>query len=265
MARAGRVEIFRPGRNVAAAVWLTLALSIPAAAAPSTAQSIKVPDYVASAVADPSRPEADRKLDADRKPAQLLAFARVKPGQEVGEYLPGGGYYTRLLSQIVGPRGKVYALETTSWGKENIANTEAVLKEPGRTNVVLDLSALGSFRLPEKVDIFWTTINYHDLHVPKYGNVDMEAFNRAVFNSLKRGGTYLIVDHAAAPGTGATLSPRLHRIDRATVIEEVKVAGFVLADESDLLRNPADDHSKPVFDPSIRTKTDQFVLRFRKP
>jgi predicted methyltransferase len=241
------------------------AISVAFSVCLSSSASAAVPDYVAKAVADPSRPTDDRKLDADRKPAEVLAYADVKPGQSIGEFLPGGGYYTRLLSDIVGPGGKVYALETTTWGADNINAAQAVLHEPGRGNVSLDLAPLGQFHLPEQVDIFWTTINYHDLHIPKYANVDMMAFNKHVFDSMKPGGVYFIVDHAAPDGTGATLSPKLHRIEKATVIKEVTAAGFKLAGESDILHNPGDDHTKVVFDPSIRFKTDQFVLKFVKP
>jgi len=243
------------------AVLLSALIAIAAIAATAPA----VPDEIARALADRSRPEADRKLDADRKPAMVVAYAGIKQGQIIGEYLPGGGYYTRLLSDLVGPNGKVYALETTTWGKDSVEATKAVLNDPGRSNVVLDLAPLGTFHLPEKVDLFWTTLNYHDLHVPKYANVDIAAFNKLVFDSLKPGGIYFIVDHAAAPGTGATLSPTLHRIDEATVVQEVTAAGFQRVGESDILRNPADDHTKPVFDAAIRMKTDQFVLMFRRP
>lgn len=225
--------------------------------------SASAPDYIVKAVADPSRPADDVKLDAARKPAEVLAFADIKPGETIGEYLPGGGYYTRLLSNIVGPKGKVYALETTTWGKDNIKATQDAIK--GHNNVSLDLAPLGSFNLPARVDVFWTTANYHDLHIPKYANVDMAAFNRHVFDSLKPGGIYFIVDHAAAAGTGAKLSPKLHRIEEATVVKEVTAAGFVRAGESNVLRNPADDHSKVVFDPSVRWRTDQFIVKFRKP
>lgn len=247
-------------RTVIAAL-LVAALAGLAVAAASPA----IPGYIAKAVADSSRPADDRKLDPDRKPAQVLAFAGVRSGETVAEYLPGGGYYTRLLSDIVGPRGHVYALETTTWGKDNIDATRKALAEPGRGNVTLDLAPLGEFRLPAKVDLFWTSDNYHDLHVPKYANVDMAAFNKHVFESLKPGGVYLIIDHAAAAGTGATLSPKLHRIDKATVIAEVTAAGFKLTGESDLLRNGADDHTRTIFDPAIHFKTDQFILKFRRP
>jgi predicted methyltransferase len=194
-----------------------------------------------------------------------MAFAGVRPGQKVGEYLPGGGYYTRMLSDVVGPKGKVYALETTTWGQENIDATKKVLGEPGRSNVALDLAPLGSFSLPEPVDLFWITLNYHDLHIAKYAVVDMAAFNKHVYDSLKPGGVYFIEDHAAATGTGVADAPKLHRIDKAAVISEVEAAGFKLVGESDVLKNPADDHTKVVFDPSIRLKTDQFLLKFRKP
>lgn len=230
--------------------------------APLTAPAA-VPDVISKAVADPSRPTNDVKLDVLRKPAEILAYAGIKPGETIGEYLPGGGYYTRMLSDIVGPGGKVYALETTTWGKDNVKATLVAIK--GRGNVALDLAPLGTFHLADKVDVFWITANYHDLHIPKYANVDIAAFNRHVFDSLKPGGLYFIVDHAATTGTGATLSPKLHRIAKATVIREVTAAGFVPAGESDLLANPADDHTKVVFDPSIRWHTDQFILKFRKP
>lgn len=241
------------------------ALAIAVAAFSAATASAEEPAYIASAVADPSRPADDRKLDGDRKPAEVLAFANVKPGETIGEYLPGGGYYTRMLSDIVGPGGKIYALETTTWGADNINAAEMVMNEPGRANVSLDLAPLGQFHLPGTVDLFWTTNNYHDLHVPKYAHVDMAAFNKHVFDSLNPGGVYFIVDHAAADGTGATLSPKLHRIDRATVIREVTQAGFRFAGESDTLRNAADDRTRVVFDPSIRWRTDQFILKFVRP
>jgi predicted methyltransferase len=224
-----------------------------------------VPAYISVAVADTTRPKDDAKLDAARKPALVLAYAGIKPGMTVAEYLPGGGYYTRLLSDIVGPKGKVYALETTTWGQDNIDNTKKVLSEANRQNVSLDLAPLGTFHQTEKVDLFWTSINYHDLHIPKYANVDMAAFNKLVFNALRPGGIYFIIDHQAPAGSGATLSPKLHRIEKSTVISEVTAAGFKLVGESDILKNPADDHTKIVFDPAIRFHTDQFILKFQKP
>ncbi|MBV9571368.1 MAG: class I SAM-dependent methyltransferase [Alphaproteobacteria bacterium] len=243
-----------------ASAFLALVIAVPGLA--STAEAA-VPVSIAKAVQDSTRPKEQRDLDAVRKPSEVLSFAGIKPGQIVAEYLPGGGYYTRMLSDIVGPKGKVFALETTRWGKDNIAATQAVLKEPGRGNVTLDLAPLGNFNLPEKVDVFWTSLNYHDLHVAKYANVDMGAFNRHVFDSLKPGGIYFIIDHQAKAGTGSNDSATLHRIEKDAVVREVSAAGFKLAGTSDLLRNASDDHSKPVFD--LHFKTDQFILKFRRP
>lgn len=219
---------------------------------------------IADAVADPYRPKADRDADARRKPAQTIAFSGVKAGDTVGEFLPGGGYYTRMLSDVVGPKGKVYALETTRWGQENVDSTKAVLSEPGHANVRFDASPFGQFTLPEKVDMFWTTLNYHDLHIAKYGVVDMAAFNKHVHDSLKQGGIYFIVDHVAKPGTTDAQIADMHRIDKAVLIKEVTAAGFKLAGESNILANPADDHSKTVFDKAIQGHTDQMMLKFRK-
>jgi predicted methyltransferase len=240
----------------AALAAIALVISVPASAATSS---------IAGAVADTTRPQADRDSDARRKPAETLSFSGVKDGDVVGEFLPGGGYYTRLLSDVVGPKGKVYALETTRWGDDNINATKAVLSEKGRENVRFDASGFGEFKLPEQVDIFWTTLNYHDLHIAKYGVVDMAAFNKHVFDSLKPGGLYIIVDHVANAGTTDEQIATLHRIDKAVVIKEVTAAGFKLAGESSALHRPADDHTKPVFDPAIRGKTDQMMLKFRRP
>jgi len=222
------------------------------------------PDPIAQAVADPARPKDDRDADARRKPAQTIAFSGVKAGDTVGEFLPGGGYYTRMLSDVVGAKGKVYALETTRWGQQNVDATKAVLSEPGRGNVRFDASAFGQFNLPEKVDVFWTTLNYHDLHIAKYGTVDMAAFNKHVYDSLKQGGVYFIVDHVANAGTTDAEIADLHRIDKAVLIREVTAAGFKLDGESNALANPADDHVKTVFDKAIQGHTDQMMLKFRK-
>jgi predicted methyltransferase len=247
-------------RTAVAAATFVFVLAAPAIAlapAPSAA--------ITKAVADSTRPKADRDSDAHRRPAETLAFSGVKSGEVVGEFLPGGGYYTRLLSDVVGPNGKVYALETTRWGQANVDSTKAVLSEKGRGNVRFDAAAFGAFNLPEKVDMFWTTLNYHDLHIAKYGTVDMVAFNKHVYDSLKPGGTYVIVDHVANPGTTDAEIAKLHRIDKAVVVKEVEAAGFTLAGESGALHRTTDDHTKPVFDPAVRGETDQFMLKFRKP
>lgn len=216
------------------------------------------------AVADARRPVDDRAQDALRKPAETMAFAGIKPGQVVADFLPGGGYFTRLFSDVVGPSGHVYMLETTRWGAENIAADQKVIDE-GRRNVSLDTAAFGTFHLSAPVDLFWTSRNYHDLLVAKYGVVDMAAFNRHVYESLKPGGLYIVLDHSAAAGTGASQAPLLHRIEEDFVRRQVEQAGFKFESASPLLRNPADDRKTSVFDKRIQGHTDQFILKFRKP
>ena len=222
------------------------------------------PAYITAAVADPARPKDDRDSDALRDPADTLAFAGVRPGMVVGELFPGGGYYTRMLSDVVGPSGKVHSLENAGW-TDSTKLDRALLAEPGRGNVTLDVEPFGQFVLPEPVDLFWITQNYHDLKIAKYGVVDMAAFNRHVFASLKPGGVYFILDHQANPGTTLEQIAKLHRIEKAQVIAEVTAAGFTLVDEGHFLNRPGDAHTKTIFDPAIRGHTDQYALKFVKP
>jgi predicted methyltransferase len=215
-------------------------------------------DY-AAILADPIRPEADRARDADRKPAELVAFAGVRPGDKVAELAPGGGYFTRILSGVVGPEGRVYAFA----GRASPALQELAAARP---NIVVTVAEPGTIPAPEPVDVVWTTLNYHDFKNIRQGESDAAAaIDAAAFRVLRPGGTYLIVDHDTAPGAGASQTSTLHRIEGALVKREVESAGFRLDAESDLLRHPADDHSVKVQETGIRGKTDQFVLRFRKP
>jgi predicted methyltransferase len=214
----------------------------------------------AAILADPIRPEADRVRDADRKPAELVAFAKVKAGDKVAELAPGGGYFTRILSGVVGANGRVYAIA----GKPSDALKAIAAARP---NVVVTAATPGTIPAPEPVDVVWTTLNYHDFkNVRLEGGGDgASAINAAAFRALKPGGTYLIVDHEAGAGVGASVTSTLHRIESGLVRREVEGAGFKLEAESPLLRHPADDHSAKVQETGIRGKTDQFVLRFRKP
>jgi len=228
------------------------------------ASAAQAPSYIAVAVADLARPVDDRGDDVLRDPADTLAFAGVRPGMVVGELFPGGGYFTRMLSDVVGPKGRVYGLENAGW-KDAVKADERLAAEPGRANVTLDVEPFGQFKLPAKVDLFWITQNYHDLHIAKYGAVDMAAFNRLVFESLKPGGVYFILDHQANPGVTLDQIAVLHRIDKARVIAEVTAAGFKLVAEGKFLNRPGDDHSRTIFDPAIRGHTDQYALKFVRP
>src|SRR5688572_441856 len=154
-------------------------------------------DY-AAILADPIRPEADRARDADRKPAELIAFAGVRPGDKVAELAPGGGYFTRILSGVVGPEGRIYAMA----GRPSPALQELAAARP---NVVVTVTEAGTVPAPEPVDVVWTTLNYHDFKNARVGDGDgAAAINAAAFRALKPGGLYLIVDHDTAAGAGAT-------------------------------------------------------------
>ena len=224
---------------------------------------------VTMAVADPSRPDSDSTRDADRKPAQTLVFAGVKPGDKVADYVADDGYFTRLFSGVVGSTGHVYAVEPTAFFKfEHFVKGVAELQgfAVAHPNVtVTTAAALEGLKFPEKLDLFWISRNYHDLHDKFMGPVDTAAFNKAVYEALKPGGFYVVLDHSAAPGAAADVTETLHRIESSTVRREVEAAGFKFDSESSILANPADPRTAKVFDPTIRGHTDQFILKFHKP
>jgi predicted methyltransferase len=216
------------------------------------------------AIADPARPASDTATDASRDPRDTLAFAGVRPGMAVAELFPGGGYYTRMISDIVGPGGSVVGIENAGW-KGAVAADRKTFTALGRPNVALDVEPFGQMQLPHKVDLFWITQNYHDLKIAKFGVVDMAAFNRQVFEALKPGGVYFILDHQANPGVTLAQIADLHRVPKDEVIREVTAAGFKLAGEGKFLNRPTDDHTRPIFDPQVQGKTDQYALKFVKP
>ena len=184
-------------KSVLGAALLALAMS-------AAAMAVVIPAYVTKAVADTSRPKADTDRDALRLPAETIAFAGVKPGMKVAEFFPGGGYFTRPLSDVVGPTGHIYGIENAKWDDGSDAKVAAAVADH---NVSIQSGKFGEFNLPEKVDLAWITQNYHDLHIAKYGAVDMAAFNRHVYESLKPGGVYFILDHQANPGTSEAQCP----------------------------------------------------------
>jgi predicted methyltransferase len=224
----------------------------------------KLPSYVSAALADPNRPADNKEGDSLRLPAETLAFAGVRPGMTVGEFYPGGGYFTRMLSDIVGPTGHVYGIENDRW-KGAVDADKALLAQGKWTNVSMDVQPFGTVKFPKPLDMAWITQNYHDLKIAKFGTVDTLAFDRAVFAALKPGGTFFVLDHQGAPGLTDAEIEKLHRISRDDVIKEVTAAGFKLAGEGKFLRRAGDDHTKPIFDQSIRGHTDQYALKFVKP
>jgi predicted methyltransferase len=220
--------------------------------------------HIVAAVADPRRPDADRERDALRHPAEILAFTGVQPGWRVADVGPGGGYYTRLFSVAVGPQGRVYAVDRPNAAPDRPRAILAVAPEYQNITVLQD--GYQGWSIAEPLDAVFVSQIYHDWFYPQLG-LDVPALNRAIYDALKPGGVYIIIDHAAAAGHTIDPNPQtdIHRIDQAQVIREVTAVGFVLDGESDVLRNPADDRSVRVFEGDIRGRTDQFVLRFRKP
>lgn len=222
----------------------------------STAAHAATPAYITAAVAAADRPAVDKARDADRKPAAMLEFAEVKPGQSVAELLPGAGYFTRIFSKAVGDKGKVYGV---TFGDG--APVKAIGATPGYGNVSFVPFTAGNFTVPAPVDLVWTSQNYHDAY-----NRDPNGaatLDKAAFAALKPGGIYIVLDHKALPGVGNPAE--LHRIDPALVKAQVIAAGFQYVGESNALANPADPHNVGVRDPSVQGKTDQFILKFRKP
>jgi predicted methyltransferase len=226
-----------------------------------------LPHYIAAAAANPARGD-QRADDARRHGPEILAFAGVKPGDKVIDIIPGGAYWTRLFSGVVGAKGHVYGVWPQPYAAEahkDVVNYGALKDNPAFSNVTGSVQPGAQLNVPEKVDLVFTSQNYHDYPDKFMGYIDPLDFDRAVYAALKSGGTFVIVDHAAEAGSGMRDTDTLHRIDPAIVKRQVIAVGFRLVGESDLLRNPADDHKLKVFDPAIRGHTDQFILKFRKP
>ena len=221
------------------------------------------------AVANKARPEADRARDAVRKPAEVLEFFGLTRGMTVLDMFSGGGYYTEILSCVVGPRGRVVAHSNRAYvnyaGDEfreryrdnRLANAEILMAE----NNELTLA-------PSTFDAVMLVLSFHDLYyvAPDAGwpAIDVERFLAELHKGLKDNGIVGIIDHRAAAGASSDSGNTLHRIDPAIVVEQMSAAGFILDGESDLLRSSTDDYSRSVFDPEVRGRTDRFVMRFRK-
>lgn len=257
-----------------AAFWSAAVLGLAATAFPpaahariATTLSAGNPGLsIAQAISNADRPKADQARDADRKPAALLAFAGVRRGMAIADVMPGQGYFTRLFANAVGPTGHVWAVEP-AWLLEKhpgaLTPMNALAQQPAFANVSVVTRKLDALALPRKVDMVWTSQNYHDLYYGQSPDAAL-AFDKAVFAALKPGGIFMVIDHVAAPGATGDLAS-LHRIDPALIRQQAEAAGFVFQAESKALANPSDPHDKPVFDPSIRGRTDQAILKFRKP
>ena len=205
------------------------------------------------------------------KLSELIRFARAGAGATVIDVYPGEGDWTRVFSDAVGPQGRVYSFvpaEVAHFKNDPAGRMRALAQEPGRENVeAVSADLVAMPQAAQAADVVWLHLFYHDLHTAlmQARGATAAQFNRAVFERLKPGGFYVIVDHAADAGTGTGDAQTLHRIDPAAVRQEVEAAGFVLDGESTLLANRDDQHSIKPFDPSIKGKTDRFAYRFVKP
>src|SRR5262245_27849446 len=219
-----------------------------------------------AALASANRPAEDKARDADRKPAELMQFFGVKPGMTTVDIIALGGYVTEVLSVAVGPKGKVYAqnppialqLREGMYAKQI---TERLANDRLKNVVRVDADLPASAQIPPgSVDVAITAMNYHD--VRNRNPADGVAFLKAIYTMLKPGGVLGVTDHVGNDGAN---NAQLHRIPKHFLLEDAKEAGFVVDGESDMLAHAADDHTRMVFDPTLRGKTDQFVVRLRKP
>jgi len=244
-----------------------LSLALCSAGRADTLQTPRV--IVQTAISDPRRPDDQVKLDATRKPEVSVLFSELKAGDRVADVMSGNGYFTRILSQVAGPSGHVYAYipaeQIAHCSPQEIAGTQAIVRDSSYGNVTVLTGSLADFRLPKDLDLVWMSQSYHDLHDRFLGPADVAVFNKTVFDALKPGAVFLVIDHIAEAGSGLRDTETLHRIDPVRMQSEIEAAGFVLESQSDALRNTDDDHQLAIFDPRIRGRTDQVLLRFRKP
>jgi predicted methyltransferase len=229
-------------------------------------QGSEVGTGLSAALSSANRPAEDKARDADRKPAELMQFFGVKPGMTTVDIIALGGYVTEVLSVAVGPQGKVYAqnppialqLRDGMYAKQ-ITERLADNRLENVVRVDADLPAAAQIP-PGSVDVAITAMNYHD--VRNRNAEDGVKFLQAIYTMLKPGGVLGVTDHVGNDGAD---NAQLHRIPKHFLLEDAKAAGFVVDGESDMLAHAADDHTKMVFDPTLRGKTDQFVVRLRKP
>lgn len=247
----------------------TAAKGAPATASPpEKTTSVVVSSEVRAVIDAADRDPEDKKLDAGRKPGEMLTFFGVKPGMKVAELVAGGGYTAELLARAVGPTGVVYG-HNTKWVIEKFADKpwSERLAKPGNKNVVKVTRELEDPLPPEAKDLDVVFINlfYHDTYWLK---ADRAKMNAAVLRALRPGGVYAVIDHSAKTGSGATEVQTTHRIEEATVREEIVKAGFKLAAEADFMRNPQDTrdwNASPMAAAEKRGTSDRFVLKFVKP
>jgi predicted methyltransferase len=243
----------------------------PSAAAGDPAPTAAPAEAIGAAIANPARAAADQEQDAVRKPAEILAMLGAEPGMHVLDAFSAGGYYTELLSSLVGAKGEVIAYNNPPYAKfaaKGIAARYADDRLPNVRQVTAEVDELEL--APRSLDAALFVMSYHDMYWRpadgSWARTDPMEMLRKLHAAMKVGGVVVVQDHVAAPGGDvAEVVDKLHRIDPAIVKRDFKAAGFALEAESDVLAHPDDDHTLGVFDPKIRGRTDQFVMKFRRP
>ena len=261
-------------RKARLVTMVALALAGPLQGGPAAGESTPATSAdkaIAAAIANPARPAADREQDAVRRPAEILAFLGVAPGQHVLDAFSAGGYYTELLSSLVGPKGEVIAYNNPPYAKFAAKGIAARYADDRLPNVRQVTAEVDELELPPRsLDAALFVMSYHDMYWRpadgSWARTDPMQMLRKLHAAMKVGGVVVVQDHVAAPGGEvAEVVDKLHRIDPAIVKRDFKAAGFALEAESDALAHPDDDHTLGVFDPKIRGRTDQFVMKFRRP
>ena len=249
------------GTALIAVLAVVLCIACEPKAPPTYALSSENEFY--AALTAPERSLKDRERDAYRRPDQILELAGIAEGMTIADLMAGGGWYTEVLARAVGPTGRVLSQNSALSDERYGSVLRERLARPGLANVELVVQQLDALRLPpSSLDAVFLVQFYHDTY---WMEIDRSAMNRAVFEALKGGGVYLVIDHAAELGSGARDVETLHRVDERVVRDEILAAGFSLSNESPLLRNDTDLRSINVFERSIRGRTDRFVLKFVKP
>lgn len=241
----------------------------PAAPVAPPVEHVKVtaPPELSALLAAPDRSAEDRALDEGRKPAELFAFAGVKPGMHVAEIGAWQGYTAELLARAVSPNGIVYAEDPPDFDKYTHKTWDERAKRSVFSRIVRVARPYADPLPPETppLDVVFSILFYHDM---VWLEVDRAKMNDAIFRSLAHGGQLIVVDHHARPGDGVRVAKSLHRIEQSVVVDELRRAGFVLEADADFLRHPEDARDWTCSDeapPEKRGKSDRFVMRFRKP
>lgn len=225
--------------------------------------------YQTAVYFNPVRPKEDRQDDAQRHPADIMAFAGVEPGMKVIDLLGGGGWYTELLAAVVGEQGHVYLVNTPLFLHFTQPQMEARLAGNRLKNVTRVDGPWTQMNLPTDVDLIWLSLAYHDIYVKRPNDpsfeADRDSFFQQIHTALKPGGLILVIDHAATKGSGNEAAQVLHRIDEDFARADFEREGFVFVKALDILRNPNDDYSKDIWAKGIMNKTDKFIYLFQKP